>query len=61
VVSQRVFIADVAGVYFSEYGSAPIPKFLNPTRVTIIDPTVIQTCFYLRKTAQTPATAEMKK
>jgi len=30
VVSQLVFIAEVVGVYFSDCGSAPVPKFLNP-------------------------------
>jgi len=56
------FIAAVAGVTFSDSYSAPVPnfwmrvrllfKFENPTPVqtpaTIIDPTVIHPCFYLR-------------
>ena len=52
--------AKVAGVTFTDSDSAPVPKFLirkffkfeNPTPVqtpaTIIDPTVIYPCFYLR-------------
>jgi len=30
VISQLVFIAEVAGVIFSDSDSAPVPKFLNP-------------------------------
>jgi len=49
VVSQLVFIADAAGVYFSDSGSAPVPKFLNPVRIRVRlffkfeNPTPVQT------------------